>query len=102
LTTDDSTTAWSTSATRSGTPPDPRGPNAANVGDRRRFEYTVIGDPVKEAGRLAELAKSVQGGLVASGRCLAAAGPDEAGRWTASGEAVLRGRGEPTQLAVPR
>src|ERR1700754_3494496 len=39
---------------------------AGNVGAKERFEYTVIGEPVNEAARLCELAKSHPGGLLAT------------------------------------
>ena len=74
---------------------------AGNVGTESRFEYTVIGDPVNTAARLAELARTTPGHLVADGAVVAAAG-DEAEQWEQVDEVVLRGRTSPTRLAVPR
>jgi adenylate cyclase len=75
---------------------------AGNVGSERRFEYTVIGDPVNEAARLSDLAKESDKHVMASDAALRRARPDERERWEEGERTVLRGRLEATVLASPR
>jgi adenylate cyclase len=74
---------------------------AGNIGDERRFEFTVIGDPVNEAARLTELAKARDPMVLASSDAVEAAEPEERRRWILDGEVHLRGRARPTRLAAP-
>jgi adenylate cyclase len=74
---------------------------AGNVGAKERFEYTVIGEPVNEAARLCELAKSTPNRLVASSDTVSNATENERGRWALGDTVTLRGYDEPTRLALP-
>lgn len=74
---------------------------AGNVGANERFEYTVIGEPVNEAARLSELAKSRPHRLLASAAAINGAGVGERRHWKLGESVILRGYEQPTQLASP-
>jgi adenylate cyclase len=74
---------------------------AGNVGAKERFEYTVIGEPVNEAARLCELAKSYPSRLLATAETLQRASENERAHWTLGETVTLRGHDERTRLASP-
>ena len=74
---------------------------AGNVGAKERFEYTVIGEPVNEAARLCELAKSRPGKLLASSQTVEGASESERAHWSLGRHVKLRGHDQRTRLASP-
>lgn len=73
---------------------------AGNIGAADRYEYTVIGDPVNEAARLTEQAKSLPERLLAAQAAVAEAG-QESSSWRPHEPMLLRGRSSATETYVP-
>ncbi|MGE0215235.1 adenylate/guanylate cyclase domain-containing protein [Mycolicibacterium sp.] len=74
---------------------------AGNIGAENRYEYTVVGDCVNEAARLADHAKEFGERTLAAGTALEPAASSERACWVPRGRITVRGRTDGTDLYTP-